>query len=237
MGTSSRYSAPTGGHWTTAKTRMTNWTKGGGQSNDVLRRSLAEYVTALGGARSAASRSTGGVRAAGGLGGFLADVGRDGLDATLDAYQLTDLVGGDPTEVINEIAERIVGSGDTVEEAVARDAVLEVLGELFAEADTFEEMDQVQISEDGLRDLLARYLNEYIYRRVLQALGDRIRDNAASDAEAARLEASTRDLISSLVSLDLSTLDPLTFDWQGAEGRDRMQQLLEDAFRLVGEAA
>jgi hypothetical protein len=233
MGTSSRYTAPTGGDWTRAKTRMTNWTRGGGQNGDLASAALGAFVTALGGAASAAATATGGVSGAAGLGEFLTDVSREGLDATLDRYELADVVGAEPLEVINEIAGRISGAGDSVEESVGRQAVLEVLSELYADADTFEEMDAVAVDADLLRDFLARFLTEYIYRRVLQALGDRIRDNAASEAEAARLEQQLRDHIRALVDLDLSTIDPLRLNWRGAEGRRRMEELLADAFRMA----
>jgi hypothetical protein len=109
MGTSSRYSAPTGGEWTRAKTRTTNWTRGGGQNADLASAALGAFVTALGGAAAAAAAATGGVSGAAGLGEFLTDVSREGLDATLDRYELADVVGAEPLEVINEIAGRIRG--------------------------------------------------------------------------------------------------------------------------------
>jgi len=234
VGTSSRQSAPTGGEWTRAKARMTNWARGGGGNDDIARAALGAFVGALGGAAAAAANATGGVRAAAGLGDFLADVSRDGLDATLERYGLEDLAGGEPLEVLNEIASRVAGAGDSPEEAVARDAVLEVLGELFADADTFADMNAIEVDADFVRDLLLRHLTEYIYRRVLHELGDRITDNVASPDEAARLERRIRAQIRDLVALDLSTFDPLDFDWQSASGQESIRDLLADAFLMVG---
>lgn len=234
MGTSSRYSAPTGGEWTRAKTRMTNWTRGGGQNPDLASAALTAFVTALGGAASAAAAASGGVSGAAGLGEFLGDVSREGLDATLNRYELADVVGAEPLEVINEIAVRISGAGDSVEEAAGRQALLEVLAELYGDADSFEDMEAVAVDADRVRDFLGRYLTEYIYRRVLQALGDRIRDNAASEAEAAGLEQQLREHIRALVDLDLSTIDPLRLNWRDAAGRRRLEELLADAFRMAG---
>lgn len=233
MGTSSRQSAPTGGDWTRAKTRMTNWARGGGASDDAVQAAFSAFVSALGGAVAAAANATGGVQAAAGLGEFLADVSRDGLDATLDRYGLDDLVGGEPVEVMNEIAARIAGAGDTPEEAVARDAVIEVLSEMFVDADTFADMDAIEIDEAMLLDFVARYLTEYVYLRVIHELGDRIVDNAGSPEESARLEQQIRTQIRALVALDLSTIDPLTFGWRQPEGVARMRDLLADAFRMV----
>jgi hypothetical protein len=211
---------------------MTNWAKGGGASDDLARAALGAFVGALGGASKAAAGAAGGVRTAGGLGEFLADVSRDGLDTTLEAYGLEDLVGGEPVEVMNELAARIAGAGDSPEEAVARDALLDVLGELFEGADTFVDMDVLVIDDAMLREFVARYLTEYIFLRVLHEIGDRITDNAAP-AEAERLERELGDQIRALVDLDLSTIDSVDFDWQGAAGQARLQELLADAFRMV----
>jgi hypothetical protein len=233
MGTSSRQPAPTGGDWTRAKTRMTNWARSDGGNDDLARAALGAFVGALGGAAAAAASATGGVRAASGLGEFLSDVSREGLDTTLDRYGLEDLVGGEPLEVLNEIASRVAGAGDSPEEAVAREAVLEVLAELFEDTETFADMDAVEIDADILRDFLARYLTEYIYQRLLHDLGDRITDNADSPEDAARLEQRMQAQIRDLVALDLSTIDPLNFDWQSDGGQERMRELLADAFRMI----
>lgn len=232
MGTSSRQGAPTGGDWTRAKTRMTNWAKGGGASDDLGRAALGAFVSALGGASRAAAGSAGGVQTAGGFGEFLTDVSRDGLETTLEGYGLEDLVGGEPVEVINELAARISGAGGSPEEAVARDAVLEVLRELFEDADTFADMEAIVIDAETLREFIARYLTEYIFLRVLHDLGDRITDNAAP-AEAERLERELADQLRALVDLDLSAIDPVDFDWRGPAGQARLQELLADAFRMV----
>lgn len=233
MGTSSRQSSPTGGDWSRAKRQLTNWTKDGGQNSELARAALGTFVTALGGAAAAAGGAVGGVRTAGGLGEFLSDVERDGLDAALDRRGLADLVGGEPLAVIDELAGRLSGAGDSPEEAVARDALIAVLAEIFEEAQTFEEMEAIAIDEDRLREFVALYLAEYIFRRVLHELGDRIRDNA-DPADAAKLEARLHDDIQALVNLDLSTIDPLDFDWTGGEGQARMRELLAEALRMLG---
>lgn len=193
-------------------------------------------MAALGGAARAAAGATGGARAAGGLGEFFADVSRDGLDTTLDLYGLADLVGAEPLEVLNEIAARVAGAGDSTEEAVARDAALDVLAEIYSDADTFADMEALVVDPDAIRDFLARYLAYYIYKRVLQELGDRIADNTSTPEEAARLERQIRDQIRALVALDLSTIDPLDFDWTGTSGQERMRALLADAFRMITAA-
>jgi hypothetical protein len=233
MGTSSRQSAPTGGDWTRAKSRLTNWTRGGGTSSDLATAALAAFVQALGGASAAASEAAGGVRTAAGLGEFLADVGRDGLETTLDRYGLSDLVGGDAIEVLGELANRIAGAGETTEEAVARDALREVLTEMFEDPESYEDLETLDVDDDRLREFVALYLVEYIFARVLHELGDRITDNVAP-AEAPDYQRRLHDDVAALVRLDLSTIDdPLTFGWTSQQGRDRVQELLAEALRML----
>jgi hypothetical protein len=167
------------------------------------------------------------------LGEFLADVSRDGLDATLERYGLDDLIGSEPLEVINEIAARVAGAGDSPEEAIAREAALDVLADVYADAETFADMDALAIDADAIREFLSRYLIDYIYKRLLHDLGDRITDNAGSPEEAARLEQQIRSQIRALVALDLSTIDPIAFEWGGPTGRERIRVLLADAFRMI----
>jgi hypothetical protein len=233
MGTSSRQPAPTGGEWTTAKTRLTNWARGGGTNSDLATAALSAFVGALGGATAAASQATGGVRATAGLGDFLADVGRDGLDETLDRYGLADLVGGEPVEVLGEVAGRIVGAGETTEEAVARDALISVLNEIFEEPDSYDDLEAIVVDADRLREFVALYLIEYIFERVLHELGDRIRDNV-SPTDAPAYERRLHEDVAALVRLDLSTIaDPLTFGWQTDAGRARCRELLAEALRML----
>jgi hypothetical protein len=233
MGTSSRQPSPTGGEWTQAKSRLTNWTRNGGTDNAVAHAALAAFVGALGGAAAAAAGATGGVRSTAGLGEFLTDISRDGLEETLDRYGLDDLVGGDPVEVLGELATRISGAGNSPEEAVARDALLQVLTEAFDDPDTFESMAAIAIDEPLLIELLARYVTEYLFLRVLHELGDRIRDNA-SPTDAEKLERRLRDDLRALVNLDLSTIDhPLDFEWSSAAGRARVEELVREAFRMM----
>jgi hypothetical protein len=212
---------------------MTNWARSGGGDDDLARAALGAFVSALGGATRAAANATAGVRAAGGLGEFFADVSRDGLDTTLERYGLEDLLGGEPLEVLNEIAARVAGAGQTQEEAIAREAVLDVLVEIYGDAEVFADMEALEIDATAIRDFLARFLTDYIYKLVLHDLGDRITDNAGSPEEAARLEQQIREEIRSLVALDLSTIDPLNFDWSGPVGQERMRSLLADAFQMI----
>jgi hypothetical protein len=233
MGTSSRQPAPTGGEWTTAKTRLTNWTRGGGTDSQLVNAALAAFVGALGGATRAAADATGGVRAAAGLGEFLADLGRDGLDVALDRHGLDDLVGGDAVEVLGELAARIAGAGETTEEAVAREALLMVLTEIFDDPETYTDLEAAVVDEERLRDFVARYLTEYIFMRVLHELGDRIRDNV-SPSEAPAYEERLHDDVAALVRLDLSTIDdPLEFGWTTSAGKARVRELLAEALRML----
>lgn len=234
MGTSSRQSAPTGGEWTRAKTRLTNWTRGGGTNPDLANAALAAFVRALGGAASAASQASGGVHAAAGLGAFLADIGRDGLDTTLERYGLDDLVGADAVEVVGELSNRIAGTGQTIEEAIARDALRAVLALVLDDPETYEDLEAaLVVDSDRLRELVALYLIEYIFLRVMHDLGKRIADNVAP-TEAPAYEKRLHDDLAALVRLDLSLIDdPLTFAWATDGGRARVEELLAQAFLML----
>lgn len=234
MGTSSRYSAPTGGDWTRAKRDMTRWSKAGGSNPPQLENALHAYVSALGGARAASSSARGATSALQRLGAFLAGASTGGTTGATEQLGLGDLEGASIDEVLNELATAIAGDGESMDGTLARDATIDVLSELLSEVDTYEEFEALVVDGAMVERLLGQFLVEYLNRRVLQALGDRIHGNAGSDDAAFRLEVRIRDSIAALVSLDLSDIDVVAFDWEGAEGTQRVQRLLEEAFVVVG---
>src|SRR6185503_6598573 len=101
MGTSKGYDMPSGGAWTPLKTDATNFVKYEGRGSVSPGKLLVDYLRANGGARSIASGGGKGGGGGGGaarsvgraLGGFLSSVGAVGLDQTLEAAGLSDLIG------------------------------------------------------------------------------------------------------------------------------------------------
>lgn len=247
MGTSSSRTAPRGGGWTRAKGTASRFASGAALSSDVA----SAYVGALGGS-SRASRGGGGgggggargafssaKKTARSLGSFLGGVASRGLDQTLRDFGLGDLIGRSASEVISGIVDALVGPGTSLDEAVARVALVEVMGELYDERNVAYEnlVDSWEsgIDRDRCVELLELFLVEAIYQKILSDLADRIEEHSDSVAMTRARELELRDYIEEMVRFDLRQKDPVQVDWQGQEGDELITRNLEAALVQLEE--
>ena len=171
MGTSSSRNAPKGGNWTAAKASTSRFVSQSGTGSFTAKNAISAYIHALGGAREAV-RGTGGskgqavfsyaTKAGQRLGAFLSGVAADGLDRTLTALGLEDLIGKSPHELISGLIDALVGAGGVLDEAVARVSLIETIGIIFDEtreeyADLREDWNG-KISEERIPEILKIFL-------------------------------------------------------------------------------
>ena len=236
MGTSADRTAGRGGAWTPLKHATSSYirglTTGSPSTRTYAERVLARHVPVLGGA----SAATAGARAARGgvqrLGGLLAGVGTAGLESTLLAFGLGNLVGRDRFDVLDELITFIAGDGNDLDSQAARDAACDVLDQLFADAETWSELTEVSdltVSREGLVTLLETFLAQYVYNRV-PVIAERL--NRMTDIGALRqADQEMRQIIDVLVSLRLPE-DPFIVDWSGPTGA----QIAADTVQMAYEA-
>jgi hypothetical protein len=139
-------------------------------SGRALGGALSNYIrNGTGGARRAAQRM-GASRAVGGrLLGVLRDVGQLGAVETLRRLNLPGLVGRSATDVFLALLEFVSPPGGAVDEAIARQAMLEAIGDL-AEAGlgNFDDL-----SPDQLREFFLGFVGRSIEGRIMADLGQR----------------------------------------------------------------
>jgi len=239
MGTSSSRTgenAPRGVRWTPAKANVTSFTKGTGKS---VAEAVGGFVSAIGGPRAASRRPLSSSIGVGqGLGAFLSAVAARGVDEALRSEGLGDLVGRTPGEVLSGIVDHIAGPGALLDDAIARNAVIEVLSEIFDESqDSYADLAdgwREQLGVESIVALMSLFIAHSIFQLFLSYLGDRIESNALSAAEAARQEQRVLEFVREWVSFQLGEVDPLSFDWRGPDGRELVQRALEVALAQLG---
>ncbi|WP_206630226.1 Qat anti-phage system associated protein QatB, partial [Mesorhizobium sp. M5C.F.Ca.IN.020.32.2.1] len=106
----------------------------GGGGRD-LRRAAGKYVRAMGGARNAARAMAPSRRVMTGLGQLLGQVAQNGPAAALRFFNLQSLVGAPIADVFLALTDLLCPDGGTIDEAIARNAMLETVGELGAAGD------------------------------------------------------------------------------------------------------
>ncbi|SCF19925.1 hypothetical protein GA0070563_106120 [Micromonospora carbonacea] len=155
-------------------------------------------------------------------------MGGPGLAPTLEALGLAELVGRDRFDVLDGLVTLLAGDGDDLDSQAARDAACDVLDEVFADADTWQDLAAATVTRDDMQALLEMFLARYIYNRM-PVIAERL--GRLTDQQAARqADADMRQLITDLVALRLPE-DPFTIDWAGSQGR----QIADDAIGAVYE--
>jgi hypothetical protein len=237
VGTSTDRTSGTGGAWTDLKYAATSYFRGIGQGSagtGSAKLLLARHVPVLGGAAAAVAGATAGRTSVQRLGGLLAGIGANGLGQTLREASLGDLVGRDRFEIVDELVTALSSDGSGLDAAAARDAMCDVLEELFGDADTWEELQQTRATRDDIERLLHLFLTNYLYNRIpviAERLG-RITDPAA----AVRADGQMRQVIEDCVVISLPT-DPLSIDWNGPQGRDIADQAMRVAYDTLESLA
>lgn len=139
--------ASSSGPLRTAKANFTRFVRSG--DSDTLRRSISQYVrNGIGSSRKAARRM-GASRVAGTqLLQVIRDVNRQGAVAALQKLNLQHLAGRPAADVFVAMLETICPPGGRIDEAIARQAMLDAIADLAdAGAEKFEDLTPEQLSE------------------------------------------------------------------------------------------
>lgn len=252
MGTSSsRSGSPSrgGSAWASAKRRVTSFTRDTGSSVGSAVSGFASAFSSQGGGyRKESARGTSGggtrgkvavVRAGQALGSFISEVGSVGLDETLRRHGLENVIGQQPAQVLNAIADHLCADGGPLDDAVSRSAVVEVLAEIFDDnedsyADLRDRWDET-LDAAALQDLMSMFLIQSIFQRFLSEFADRIESNVMSGEAAERKEKEVFDFIKEMVKFELEDIDVSSFDWRGKEGKELIERNINTALSLLEE--
>ncbi|RNF36073.1 hypothetical protein A7A09_001315 [Paracoccus methylarcula] len=126
---------------------------------------------------------------ASGIAGLASAVANEGAEAALARFNLQELAGRPAAEVLEAVAEVICPDGGTIDESIARDAMLEAIAEV-AEDDpgAFDEL-----SMDQLDEFLCDVITRSVVTKVLNEIGTNALHGSASDADFREAERITRD--------------------------------------------
>lgn len=232
MGTSSDFGGGRSREWTGLRRASTSFGKDGGPER--AGRVLARLVQALGGASVAAAAASAGagVRGAQRVGALSSGLAGPGLTPTLETLGLQPLIGARRFEVIEGLLDEIAGAGDALEEQAARTAACDVLDELFGDAETYEQLEEVTLDANGVLAILHAFLAAYVYARLAPALDERL--NRLGDAELVRRrEREMREYTRAAIKLELEDADPLRVDWAGDEGRTLLDSVVHAVFEQL----
>lgn len=189
--------------WRAAKNSMSKYASGNGGQNGK-RRAVSNYVKGYGGSRNAAKSAKSAIRTTINIGDFFGGVSKKGITQVLEEYKIS-TEGRKPKEILNDIVNILSPIPDLNGDSVARKALLKTMSIIYEEFDDEEKDIKLLDSLDPkITDMLIeKYIQTFIYERLIHDVGSRIERNAGSSAAAARIEKEVKEYIESKVSVTL----------------------------------
>jgi hypothetical protein len=159
---------------------------------------------------------------------------REGATAAAQSLGLQQFVGQDANTLLAALVDRIAPPGALLEDAAARDAMIQTLDELFQEIavqeNGFEALESLDVARTT--HTLERYVANYIYIRLVQVISQRL--ESRSTDEVIRVEKEIKDYVFSTVHLDLlSKTDVLSIDWDAQGGHAFIERIYQEGYELI----
>ncbi len=197
--------------WKTVKALSSKLAKG---SVKNYRKVLSSYVRAYGGSKKVASSAKAGKTAAIKLGGFLSGISQQGVQKTFDKYGI-EYEGKNIEEVLSEIVNKIAPSGNTKEDAVARNVIIDVIDALYDEIENSDDdLDALEnLDDNSFNHLMQKYISSYIFQRFLNDLESRFEKNAENTGSALQIENDIKEYISGVVDNKLKGQNFAKYDY------------------------
>lgn len=184
-------------NWNEAKSSLSRYANG--TKGSSLAKAGSKYLKSLGGASAAAKSARQGISTGIRYALFLGDLATHGLENTLTSRGLDTLIGSTPEAICVAIANDIAPIGSTNDEAIARDALISTLDDLYSQV--FEEGGDLeslgQLSPEMVKLTMIKYVANYIYSKWLYELGFSVEKGNFSVQEVVSLEREVKNLIQS----------------------------------------
>ena len=195
------------------------------------------YTKALGGSKSAASSARAGRQVTAALAAFISSGIQNGLAQTAKDFGLTKLVGQDANSAAAEIVDTLAPAGSTIEEAIARAALIETIKDFFSELDIENSGLEVleQLGAGDVQRLIEISIVNYVNCRLQEELINRIERNTIGGQAANRIARQIKKFISSNVSLVFGDQDLAKINWSGSQGKSIIEDLYRQAYEILGD--
>ena len=145
-----------------------NLTRGARTSDaGAIRRGAGKYVSASRGGRAAARRMPNSRAVAGGVAGLAHSFAHQGPAEALRGFDLDGMAGAPAEDVFIALTDMLCPAGGTIDEAIARDAMLEAIADLAAAGvGNFDDL-----STDDLREFFIGFVSRSIEGKILNEVG------------------------------------------------------------------
>lgn len=192
-------------NWQNAKTLFGKLASGNSKN---ISGAVSKYVKAHGGSKSATKNAATGVKTTISLGNFLSNASTNGIKETLESINI-DYKDKSLVEVLNDIINYLAPTPITKEDSIARKALIvtmEKLYELIENEDINFEFEK-KLDSNVLNNIIPLYVENYIYERLINDLGNNIEKNSINSSSAVKIEKELREYINSKVEIAFKAKD------------------------------
>ena len=158
-------------------------------------RGAGKYVSASGGGRAAARRMSNSRAVAGGVARLAGSFANQGPAGALRRFNLDGMAGAPAEDVFVALTDMLCPAGGTIDEAIARDAMLEAVADLAAAGVG----DFDQLSTDHLREFFIGVVSRSIEGKILSEVGTNAVSVPADIAGVERAQNMLRDFVEGCV--------------------------------------
>ena len=199
---------------------FTRFTNSGRTS--ALSSAISGYIAGAGGAGGAVRRMPNSVRVASGVAGLVSRYATVGPVEALRLFNLQALAGRPAAEVFDALVDELCRDGGTIDEAVARDALIDAIA-IFLEQDlgNFDEL-----TPDQLNDFLAEVMTGCIVSKVINEIGTNSLHGSANDNLCRDAETAMRDFTAGAVRDALAR----SFDANRTMSAERLESQIREIF-------
>lgn len=202
----------------------------------AIRRGAGRYVSASGGGRGASRRMSSSRAAAGGIAGLAHNFVTQGPAEALRPFNLEGLAGAPAVDVFVALTDALCPPGGTIDEAIARDAMLETIAALAAEGvGNFDDM-----TPSDLQEFFIGVVSRSIEGKILNEVGTNSIRVSPDLASVERMQRMLHDFVDGCVRDRFEATGSNLADVSGQQIDDFVSDLYEAAFDLMqalGEAS
>lgn len=188
--------------WQAAKNSISKYASGNGGLKG--KNAVSSYVKGHGGARNAAKSAKSAIRTTINIGDFFGGISQKGIAQVLKEYQIP-TEGRKPKEILSDIVNLLAPIPDLNDNSVARKALVNTMSIIYDKFD--DEKKDISLLDsldsDITRMLITKYIETFIYERLIHDVGSRIENKAENSNAAAKIEKDLKDYIESKVSTTL----------------------------------
>lgn len=189
--------------WRPAKNSMSKYASGKGGSNGK-RNAVSNYVKSHGGSQNAAKSAKSAIRTTISIGDFFGGVKQKGITQVLKDFKIP-IEGRKPKEILNDIVNVLAPTPDLNDDSVARKALVNTMSIIYEKFD--DEKKDISLLDsldsDISKILITKYIETFIYERLIHDVGSRIEKKAENSNAAAKIEKELKEYIETKVSTTL----------------------------------